>query len=50
MAIVFVLELVQEPLVTVKVTVLLPALDHVTLCGPAVLAVAGLAPVPKSHE
>lgn len=35
------------PEVTVKVTVLEPAVDQLTTCGPAVLAVAGLAPDPK---
>jgi len=37
----------EAPSVIVKVTVLVPPVLYVTVCGPAVLAVAGLAPSPK---
>jgi hypothetical protein len=40
----------QVPEVTVNDTVLLPAVDQLTVCGPAVAAVAGLASAPKFHE
>ena len=36
--------------VTVNETVFNPELEYVTVCGPAVFAVAGDAPVPKFHE
>ncbi len=41
--------LLHVPLVTVKLIVLVPAVDQETLCGPAVEALAGVAPEPKSH-
>jgi hypothetical protein len=37
----------QAPVVRVNVTVLVPVVDHETLCGPTVEAVAGVAPAPK---
>ena len=40
----------QVPLVTVSVTVLVPVVDQATDCGPAVDAVAGVAPDPKFQE
>ena len=36
--------------VTFKLTVFEPPEIYVTVCGPAVFAVAGLAPVPKFHK
>jgi hypothetical protein len=39
----------QVPDVIVSEMVLLPAEDQLTVCGPAVEAVAGLAPAPKFH-
>jgi hypothetical protein len=39
----------QVPDVMVSEMVLLPAEDQLTVCGPAVEAVAGLAPAPKFH-
>lgn len=41
---------VQPPALTVRLIVLLPALDQLMLKGPAVLAVDVLAPAPKFHE
>jgi hypothetical protein len=41
--------LLHVPLVTVSDMVLVPDVVHETECGPAVAAVAGLAPDPKSH-
>ena len=40
----------QVPEVMVSDTDLLPAVDQLTVCGPAVEAVAGLAPAPKFQE
>jgi hypothetical protein len=42
--------MVHEPSVNVKVMVFEPALAQDTECGPAVEAVAGVAPVPKFQE
>ena len=39
----------QPAVVTLKLTCGDPALLQFTLCGPTVLAVAGLAPAPKFH-
>ena len=35
--------------VTFKVTDFVPAVLHDTVCGPTVVAVAGVAPAPKFH-
>jgi hypothetical protein len=39
----------QPAVVTESETLDEPAVDQVTLCGPTVLALAGLAPAPKFH-
>jgi hypothetical protein len=38
---------VQPPAEVVRVIVFEPAVDQLTVCGPAIVAVAGLAPAPK---